>query len=394
MRSIVAGRDVGLELTVIDLAHRGHRHLRDEFVGHGLDIFGQLLGAHPLQLPHHLLFLGRGVRLEHDVDEGQTALHMILVGAAHHRALMDSRVAADDIFDHRGEDLEAVVADDEALDAGVEEDEAVLIQIADVAGVHPDAAIGVAAEAVRLSVASEEVEVSEEAEVLAAAASEEEWAEAAVPAPGSKTRNNQIINFNKKTRNMKKSIIIILAVVAILVIWAVSVYNGLVTMDENVSGQWANVETQYQRRADLIPNLVNTVKGYATHEKETLEGVVAARSQATQIKVDAADLTPEKLAQYQKAQGAVTSALGKLLAITENYPDLKANQNFLELQAQLEGTENRINVARKNFNDAAQAYNTNIRRFPKNIFAGMFGFDKKAYFEAEEGSEKAPKVEF
>ena len=187
---------------------------------------------------------------------------------------------------------------------------------------------------------------------------------------------------------MKKSIIIILAVVAILVIWAVSVYNGLVTMDENVTGKWANVETQYQRRADLIPNLVNTVKGYATHEKETLEGVVAARSQATQIKVDAADLTPEK------AQGAVTSALGKLLAITENYPDLKANQNFLELQAQLEGTENRINVARKNFNDAAQAYNTNIRRFPKNIFAGMFGFDKKAYFEAEEGSEKAPKVEF
>ena len=193
---------------------------------------------------------------------------------------------------------------------------------------------------------------------------------------------------------MKKSIIIILAVVAILVFWAVSVYNGLVTMDENVSGQWANVETQYQRRADLIPNLVNTVKGYATHEKETLEGVVAARSQATQIKVDAADLTPEKLEQYQKAQGAVTSALGKLLAITENYPDLKANQNFLELQAQLEGTENRINVARKNFNDAAQAYNTNIRRFPKSIFAGMFGFDKKAYFEAEEGSEKAPKVEF
>lgn len=193
---------------------------------------------------------------------------------------------------------------------------------------------------------------------------------------------------------MKKSIIIILAVVAILVFWAISVYNGLVTMEENTNGQWANVETQYQRRADLIPNLVNTVKGYATHEKETLEGVIAARSQATQIKVDAADLTPEKLAQYQKAQGAVTSALGKLLAITENYPALKANQNFLELQAQLEGTENRINVARKNFNDAAQAYNTNIRRFPKNIFAGMFSFDKKAYFEAEEGSKKAPKVEF
>ena len=135
---------------------------------------------------------------------------------------------------------------------------------------------------------------------------------------------------------MKKSTIIIIVVIALLAIWGVTGYNGLVTMDENVSGQWSNVETQYQRRADLIPNLVNTVKGYATHEKETLEGVVEARSKATQIKVDAADLTPEKLAEYQKAQGAVTSALGKLLAITENYPDLKANQNFLELQAQLE----------------------------------------------------------
>ena len=196
---------------------------------------------------------------------------------------------------------------------------------------------------------------------------------------------------------MKKSMIILLAVVAviaILVISSISTYNGLVTMDENVNGQWANVETQSQRRADLIPNLVNTVKGYASHEKETLEGVVEARSKATQIKVEANDLTPAKLAEYQKAQGAVTSALGKLLAITESYPDLKANQNFLELQAQLEGTENRINVARKNFNDAAQSYNTTIRKFPKSIFAGMFGFEKKAYFEAEEGTEKAPKVEF
>lgn len=196
---------------------------------------------------------------------------------------------------------------------------------------------------------------------------------------------------------MKKSVIIllsILAVVAIIIVSSISTYNGLVTMDESVSGQWANVETQYQRRADLIPNLVNTVKGYASHEKETLEGVVEARSQATQIKVDASDLTPQKLAEYQKAQGAVSSALGKLLAITENYPDLKANQNFLELQAQLEGTENRINVARKNFNDAAQAYNTAIRRFPKSLFAGMFGFDKRAYFEAAEGSEKAPEVKF
>ncbi len=193
---------------------------------------------------------------------------------------------------------------------------------------------------------------------------------------------------------MKKSIIITLAIVAILVIWAISAYNSLVTMEENVTGQWANVETQYQRRADLIPNLVNTVKGYASHEKETLEGVVEARSKATQIKVDANGLTQEKLAAYQKAQGDVTSALGKLLAISERYPDLKANQNFLELQAQLEGTENRINVARKNFNDAAQKYNTTIRSFPKNIFASSFGFDKKAYFEAEQGAEKAPKVEF
>lgn len=194
---------------------------------------------------------------------------------------------------------------------------------------------------------------------------------------------------------MKKvTIIIIVAVVAIIAIWAVSGYNSLVSMDENVSNQWANVETQYQRRADLIPNLVNTVKGYAAHEKETLEGVIAARSQATQIKVDPTDLTPEKLAEYQKAQGQLATALGKLLAITENYPDLKANQNFLELQAQLEGTENRINVARKNFNDAAKAYNTTIRRFPKNILAGMFGFDKRAYFEAAEGAEQAPQVQF
>lgn len=194
---------------------------------------------------------------------------------------------------------------------------------------------------------------------------------------------------------MKKvTIIIIVAVVAVIAIWAISGYNSLVGMDENVSNQWANVETQYQRRADLIPNLVNTVKGYAAHEKETLEGVIAARSQATQIKVDPTDLTPEKLAEYQKAQGQLATALGKLLAITENYPDLKANQNFLELQAQLEGTENRINVARKNFNDSAKAYNTTIRRFPKNILAGMFGFDKRAYFEAAEGAEQAPQVQF
>lgn len=193
---------------------------------------------------------------------------------------------------------------------------------------------------------------------------------------------------------MKKSTIIILVAVALLVIWGVTGYNRMVSMEENVNGQWSNVETQYQRRADLIPNLVNTVKGYASHEKETLEGVIQARSQATQVTVDAANLTPEKLAEYQKAQGAVTSALGKLLAVSERYPELKANQNFLELQAQLEGTENRINVARTNFNNTAKAFNTSIRRFPNNLLAGMFGFEKRAYFEAAEGAEQAPKVEF
>ena len=196
--------------------------------------------------------------------------------------------------------------------------------------------------------------------------------------------------------NVKKHLgwIIAGAVVVILLLWCVTGYNGLVSMDEQVAGKWANVETQYQRRADLIPNLVNTVKGYATHEQETLEGVIEARSKATQIKVDASELTPERLAQFQRAQGELTAALGKLLAIREQYPDLKANQNFLELQSQLEGTENRITVARKDFNDAAKAYNVAIRRFPKNILAGIFGFDKKAYFEAAEGAEKAPEVKF
>lgn len=193
---------------------------------------------------------------------------------------------------------------------------------------------------------------------------------------------------------MKKSSIILIVIAVLAVIWGVSAYNGLVTMDENVNTEWANVETQYQRRADLIPNLVNTVKGYADHESETLESVIAARSKATQITIDPANLTPEKLAEYQEAQGAVTSALGKLLAISESYPDLKANQNFLELQAQLEGTENRINEARRKFNNVAKEYNTAIRRFPKSILAGMFGFDKRAYFEAAEGAQNAPVVAF
>lgn len=193
---------------------------------------------------------------------------------------------------------------------------------------------------------------------------------------------------------MKKGTLALIAIVAIVVIWAISGYNGLVTLDENVSNAWSNVETQYQRRADLIPNLVSTVKGYATHEKETLEGVVEARSKATSIKLDADNLTPEKLAAFQKAQGDVTTALGKLLAITENYPDLKVNENFKELQAQLEGTENRITVARMEFNKQAKELNTQIRRFPKNLLASIFGIDKRAYFEAAEGAAQAPKVEF
>lgn len=196
---------------------------------------------------------------------------------------------------------------------------------------------------------------------------------------------------------MKKSSIILISIAAVVVLiflWGMSGYNGLVSSQENVNSQWANVESQYQRRADLIPNLVSTVKGYATHESSTLEGVVAARAKATQVTIDPANLTPEKLQEYQAAQGQVSSALGKLLMITENYPDLKANQNFLELQAQLEGTENRISVERTRFNETAQTYNKDIRRFPKSILAGMFGFDKKPYFAAENGSEKAPEVKF
>ena len=196
--------------------------------------------------------------------------------------------------------------------------------------------------------------------------------------------------------NVKKNLgwIIPVGIIVVLVMWAIGGYNGMVKMDEQVQNKWANVETQYQRRADLIPNLVSTVKGYAKHEQQTLEDVVKARSEATQVKVDAENLTPEKLAAFQKAQSGVSSALGRLLAVAENYPDLKANQNFLELQSQLEGTENRITVARKDFNDAAKSYNQSIRQFPKNILAGMFGFEKKSYFEAEAGSEKVPKVEF
>ena len=193
---------------------------------------------------------------------------------------------------------------------------------------------------------------------------------------------------------MNKKWIIIIVAIVVIVGYCMTAYNSLVSKDEKVGEAWSNVENQYQRRSDLIPNLVNTVKGYATHEKETLADVLAARSKATQTSVDIADLTPEKLKAYQQAQGEIGSALGRLLAITENYPELKANENFKELQAQLEGTENRISVERRNFNEAAKTYNTSIRRFPANILAGMFGFEKRPYFEAQEGAEKAPEVKF
>ena len=188
--------------------------------------------------------------------------------------------------------------------------------------------------------------------------------------------------------------VIIIAVVAVIAIMCVSAYNSLVSSEESVDTAWSQVENVYQRRADLIPNLVNTVKGYAAHEKETLEGVVSARAKATQMTIDPTNLTPEAIEKFQAAQGELGSALGKLLAITENYPDLKANENFKELQAQLEGTENRIAVERKKFNETAQVYNTAIRKFPRSIVASMFGFERKPYFKAQEGAEQAPTVQF
>lgn len=196
---------------------------------------------------------------------------------------------------------------------------------------------------------------------------------------------------------MKKGTITLLVIgvlILILVGGTLTTYNGLVAKDEAVATAWGNVQSQYQRRADLIPNLVSTVKGYAKHESGTLESVVAARAKATQMTIDASNITPEKLKQFQAAQGELSQALGRLMAIQENYPDLKANENFSELQAQLEGTENRINESRNLYNTAVQTYNVSVRRFPASIVASMFGFDKKTQFEAEAGAEKAPKVEF
>ena len=198
---------------------------------------------------------------------------------------------------------------------------------------------------------------------------------------------------------MKKFIplIVILGIIALAALSLTGQYNKVVGLQEGVDGQWANVENVYQRRADLIPNLVETVKGYAEHERETLEAVVNARAKATQV---TAELTPEAmndpaaLQKFQAAQGELSSALGRLMVVMEQYPDLKANQGFLDLQAQLEGTENRITVERRRFNEMAQGYNTTIRKFPMAMLAGMFGFEKKAYFEAAEGSETAPQVKF
>jgi LemA protein len=196
---------------------------------------------------------------------------------------------------------------------------------------------------------------------------------------------------------MKKSWIIIIAiVVGIFIIgsWVSGKYNYMVTTSELVDEQWAQVENVYQRRADLIPNLVATVKGYATHEKETLEGVVKARAKATSTTINAGNMDAASLQKFQAAQDGLSSALSRLMVVVEKYPDLKANQNFMELQAQLEGTENRIAVERKRFNEAARNYNLSIKTFPNTLFAAMFGFEKKAYFQAEESAKTAPKVEF
>ncbi len=192
---------------------------------------------------------------------------------------------------------------------------------------------------------------------------------------------------------MKKVRIGLFAAV-IAVLFSSCGYNKMVTMEEQVTSQWAQVENVYQRRADLIPNLVNTVKGYAAHEQETLEGVIEARSKATSVNIDPTNLTPESMQQFNQAQEGLSSALSRLMVVVERYPDLKANQSFLDLQAQLEGTENRITVERQKFNDSTQTFNAYIRKFPQVIYAGWFGFEKKAYFEAQQGAEKAPEVKF
>ena len=191
-----------------------------------------------------------------------------------------------------------------------------------------------------------------------------------------------------------KSLLIVVGVVALIAGYFVVTYNSLAKASQEVAAAWANVETQYQRRSDLIPNLVNTVKGYAAHESQTLESVVAARAEATSINIDGSNMTPAQLAQYAEAQSKVTSALGRLIAVAEGYPELKANQDFLELQSQLEGTENRIAVERKRYNDVVMSFNNKIVTFPRNVIAGMFGFTTKDFFAALQQAEQAPEVVF
>lgn len=196
---------------------------------------------------------------------------------------------------------------------------------------------------------------------------------------------------------MKKSLVTLLVVIGAILLIVMTLsgrYNKLVTLEEGVTAAWSQVENVYQRRADLIPNLVNTVKGYADFEQSTLTAVIEARAKATSTTIDPSNLNEANLAQFQEAQQGLGSALSRLMVVVERYPDLKANQNFMDLQSQLEGTENRIAVERRTFNTTAQAYNTNIRRFPNNIIASLFGFDKKAYFQSDTGAEKAPEVQF
>lgn len=197
-------------------------------------------------------------------------------------------------------------------------------------------------------------------------------------------------------KNMGKWItpLIIIGIIVIIGFWAAGSYNGMVTSQEQVESQWAQVENVYQRRADLIPNLVATVKGYADFERQTLTDVIEARAKATSVNINPQNLDENSMKMFQDAQNQLSGALGRLMVVVERYPDLKANQNFLELQSQLEGTENRITVERNRFNDTARQYNTMIRSFPRNLFASAFGFERKPYFEAEQGAEKAPKVEF
>jgi len=213
--------------------------------------------------------------------------------------------------------------------------------------------------------------------------------------------NNLILTLNKILKiavmKIKKSWIELIGIALLILVMYSSIkgtYNKMVGFDESVKSHWSQVENVYQRRSDLIPNLVNTVKGYATHEKETLTDVIEARSKATSTSINANNLSPAAMQQFQQAQSGLSSALSKLMVVVEKYPDLKANQNFLELQAQLEGTENRIAVERRKFNQSVQLYNTFIKQFPKNIYANMFDFDEKAYFEAEEKAKEVPKVEF